>query len=541
MSRQVLSGTEIRPAIMRGVNILADTVTATLGPKGRCIILERNPMWPPITTKDGITVAREVRDLADPFENAGAQLIRQAAMATSDVAGDGTTTSTLLAQRICHKGMAALDAGSNAVAIKRGIDKAVAVVVEHIKKIARPVENNETIARVGTVASNGDSIIGNLIAEAMEKVGKDGIITIADSNNSETTISHHNGMQFDRGWFHKAFIDDAEKLRTTLENPYILITDEKMYTLTEDATPELQRVISEILPSKRPLLVIASDFDGPFISIMVAARLNGVLRSVIVKAPSFGDHQTGLLEDLAIITGGFAFVGGCGRKVKDIVLDDLGQADEVIIGQSSTTFIGGKGDPYEKELRIKLLQALAENMENQFEKERLKLRVSNLSLGAAVIKVGAITDAERQEKRDRVDDAVCATKAAVEEGIVPGGGLALLQCGGVLCDLRNATPEGDEQTGVEIILGVLAAPLIQICANAGEDGDAVVAKVLQNLVDEDGHCGYDAATGEYGNLVERGIIDPAKVVRCALQNAASVAALILTTGGMVATIPEKRP
>jgi len=534
MSRKVLSGPEIRAALLRGVNTLANTVTATLGPKGRCIILERNPMWPPVVTKDGVTVSKEVRDLADPYENAGAQLIREAASKTSDQAGDGTTTATLLAQRIYQKGLECLDAGANPVALKRGIDKAVAVVVEHIKTIAQPVEDNETIARVGTISSNGDRSIGDLIADAMHRVGRDGVITISDSNDADTTLTVSEGMQIDRGWFPlHPFVTNPERLETVLHDAYILLTERKMFTMTD----ELSNVLAEIGKSEKTVLLIVGDYDQPFIVTLIHNNQLGVLRSVVIKAPAFGDDRRAALEDLAVVTGGYAFTENCGRELASITVDDLGRASQITVEQNSTTIVGGYGDKHAKDVRMTMLRSLIEATDNDYQRELLRKRLARLASGVAVIKVGAVTEAERNERKDRVDDAVCATRAAVMEGIVPGGGMALIlsiDAVSVLMAEHRATD--DEADGMAIIMDVLREPLLQICSNAGEDG----TEILNTIVRGGPGIGYNAATGVFEDLIQAGVIDPCRVVRCALQNAASVAALMLTTESMVCTIPDKK-
>jgi chaperonin GroEL len=537
MSRQILKGDAIRQAVLRGVNTLADAVTCTLGPKGRNVILERNPLWPPAVTKDGVTVAKEVRDLADPWENAGANLIREAASKTSDQAGDGTTTATLLAQVIYQKGLEALSKGANPVALKRGIDAAVAVVVEHVKSIAQPVGDDETIARVGTISSNGDRAIGELIANAMSKVGRDGIITIAESPDADTTLQVVEGMQIDRGWLAAPFVTDPERLESVLENPYILITERKLFTVT----PELDVLLGEVGKQGRPVLVVAGDYEQPFVISLIHNMKLGVLQSLVVKAPSFGDERRLELEDLAIATGGFAFTENCGRSLDSITIEDLGQAQRVIShGHDSagyTTIIGSKGDKDLKEARVTLLRSLIGATENDYQRELMRRRLARLASGVAIIKVGGVTDGERQEKRDRVDDAVCATRAAVEEGIVPGGGMALIQSMDAVMELlAKHMATDDTAKGMLIIYDVLRDPLLKICANAGEDG----SDILNSIVRSNGTLGYNAATGQYEDLVLSGVIDPAKVVRCALQNAASVAALLLTTEAMVSTIPEKK-
>jgi chaperonin GroEL len=536
-NRQILRGDELRQKLLCGVNTLADTVKATLGPRGRNVILERNALWPPAVTKDGVTVSKEVRDLADPFENAGAQLIREAASKTSDQAGDGTTTATLLAQVIYQKGLECLTTGASPVGLKRGIDAAVEVVVGHIKSIAQPVEDNETIARVGTISSNGDRSIGELIASAMDRVGRDGVITISDSNDAETSLQVAEGMQIDRGWFPlHPFVTDPQRLETVLKEPFILLTERKMFTMVD----ELSNVLAEIGKRGHPVLLVVGDYDQPFVVTLIHNKQLGVLNSVVVKAPAFGDLRRATLEDLGIVTGGYAFTENCGRELASARLEDFGRAQQVTVEQNSTTIVGGSGDKAAKEVRMTLLRSLIEATDNDLERERLRQRLARLASGVAVIKVGAVTEAERNEKRDRVDDAVCATRAAVEEGIVAGGGLALIRCLGVVSDLYRATVGSDEKMGVQIILGALSAPLLQICANAGEDGEQVLAAVIQYLVDGHAQTGYNAATGQYEDLVESGVIDPAKVVRCALVNAASVAALLLTTEAMVCTMPDKK-
>ena len=532
-NRQILRGDELRQALLRGVNTLADTVKATLGPKGRNVILERNPLWPPAVTKDGVTVSKEVRDLADPFENAGAQLIREAASKTSDQAGDGTTTATLLAQVIYQKGLECLAGGASPVGLKRGIDAAVEVVVEHIKSIAQPVEDNETIARVGTISSNGDRSIGDLIADAMRRVGRDGVITISDSNDAETSLQVAEGMQIDRGWFPlHPFVTDPQRLETVLKEPFILLTERKMFTMIDG----LSDLLAEVGKRGHPVLLIVGDYDQPFVVTLIHNKQLGVLHSVVVKAPAFGDLRRAILEDLAIVTGGYAFTENCGRELASIQIEDLGRAQQVTVEQASTTVVGGYGNKAAKESRMTLLRSLIEATDNDLERERLRQRLARLASGVAVIKVGAVTEAERNEKRDRVDDAVCATRAAVEEGIVPGGGLALIYALDRLENLSLEMPHGDELRGMNIISECLKAPLFQICANAGVDGD----EVLSNIFADRAGVGYNAATGQYEDLVKSGVIDPSKVIRCALQNAASVAALLLTTEAMVATIPERK-
>ncbi len=536
MSRQILRGRGLREALLQGVNALADTVSATLGPKGRNVLLERNAMWPPHCTKDGVSVAKEVRDLADPYENAGAHLVRAAATKTSDDAGDGTTTATLLAQTIYREGLESLDSGANPVALKRGIDAAVSIAVGKIMAISQPVQDDETIVRVGTISSNGDHSIGELIAEAMRKVGRDGVITIGESSDAETTLQVVEGMQIDRGWLAYPFITDPERLEAVLQGAYILITERKLFTMT----PELDEILAQVGKAGRPVLIVGGDFDQPFVVTLIHNNQLGVLRSVAVKAPAFGDLRRSILEDMALVTGAYAFTEDCGRPLSSITFDDLGQADHVTVGQAFTTIAGGQGDEQAKQSRMTLLRSLIDSTENDLDRERLRQRLARLASGVAVIKVGAVTEGEQREKRDRVDDAVCATKAAVEEGVVPGGGLALLRCRDAVAELFAGITDADERLGAIIVHNALAAPLVQICRNAGEDGVAIVERVLNSRRMGENH-GYNAETAEYEDLVLAGVIDPAKVCRCALQNAASVAALMLTTEAMICTVPEKKP
>ena len=535
MSRQILKGDEIRQAVLRGVNTLADAVVCTLGPKGRNVILERNPMWPPAVTKDGVTVAKEVRDLADPWENAGAHLIREAASKTSDQAGDGTTTATLLAQVIYQKGLEALAKGANPVALKRGIDAAVAAVVEHIKAIAQPVEDDETIIRVGTISSNGERTIGELIARAMKKVGRDGVINVGESTDADTTLQVVEGMQLDRGWLAGPFITDPERLECVLKEPMILVTERKLFTMTD----EMSLVFAEVGKSGRPVMVVAGDYEQPFIITLIHNKQLGQLNSLAVKAPAFGEERRVQLEDLAIVTGAYAFTENCGRPLSSLTVNDLGSADKVVAhghdATGYTTIVGGRGDKERLEKRVELLRALIPATENELQREFLKRRLARLASGVAVIRVGAATEGELREKKDRVDDAVCATKAAVEEGIVPGGGKALLSAVG---RASETLPQNDPDmfAGVDIILSALEAPMRQILRNAGLESDKIVTRARIARINE----GYNAATDDWVDLVADGVIDPAKVVRCALQNAASVAALLLTTEAMVASFPEKK-
>lgn len=533
MARQTLHGKELRAKLLIGVNTLADAVKATLGPKGRCVILERNPVWPPAVTLDGVTVAKEVRDLADPFENAGCHLVRQAAISAHHEAGDGTTTATLLAQVIFQKGLEAVDAGASPVALKRGIDRAVAVVVHHLKSIAQPIETDEQIVQIGMISAHGDRHIGELIAQAMAKVGRDGLITHEDAHGTETTLKITEGMQLDRGmWPPTAlmnFVTDGEKLQAVLQDPYILITERKLQTMT----PELQMVLEEILPTRRPVLFIAGDYDGPFIVSLIQNIQQGVLRSVAVKAPSFGDQRASVLEDLAIMTGGYAFTENCGRRLDSITVEDFGRCERVVVDQASTIVTGVAGDKEKVESRVQFLRTLIESTENELDKERLKQRLAKLAGGVAVIRVGAATEAEQKELKDRVDDAICATRAATAEGIVPGGGKALLSA----IPLFGQQLSDDEGRGVVIVIEALEAPLRQIAANAGVEPEGILhaCRAGTSL-----NFGWNAATDAMEDLIAAGVIDPVKVTRTALQKASSVATTLLSAECMVCAVPEKR-
>lgn len=546
MSRETLCGKELRQELLAGVNILAEGVTATLGPHGRTVILERNPMWPPHVTRDGISVAKEIRDLKSPWQNAGAHLVRDAAQSCHASTGDGTTTATLLAQVIFQKGIEALDKGASPVALKRGIDKTVAVVVDHLKSIAQPVETDEQIIQVGMISAHGDRHIGELIARAMAKVGRDGLITHEDSNGTETTLKITEGMQIDRGfWPPNAasffMMDKTDKLNTVLVDPFILLTERKLTSMT----PELQFVIeNEILPTKKPILFIAGDFDGPMIASLIQNIQQGVMFSVPVKAPDFGDQRAATLEDIATMTGGYAFTENCGRKLESITIEDFGRAERVVVDQVSTTITGTCGDKDKIEKQVAFLRTLIDATENPLDKERLKQRLAKLAGGVAVIRVGAATEAEQKELKDRVDDAICATRAAVAEGIVPGGGKALLSAiGHTEWWVEGLEDEGEKEGGM-ILSSALGAPLRKIMANAGI-GERAIIEGMASLGSENDrpvplNYGYNAATGIFEDLIAAGVIDPCKVTRTALQKAASVAATLLSTEAMVCTIPEKK-
>ena len=516
---------EARRALERGVNKVANAVKVTLGPKGRNVVLDRK--WgAPIITKDGVTVAKEI-ELSDPWENMGAQLCREVASKTNDVAGDGTTTATVLAQALVNEGMRYVAAGGNPIALKRGIDKAVAKAVETIKQHAIPVTEREQTEYVATIAGN-DPEIGKMIAEAMDKVGKDGVITIEESKGTQTTLEIVEGMQFDRGYISPYFITDPERMEAVLENALILIHEKKISS-AQDLLPVLERVAQ----ARRPLLIIAEDVDGDALATLVVNKLRGVLQVAAVKAPGFGERRKAMLEDIAILTGGRFIAEDLGIKLENVTLDMLGQAKKVVIGKEETTIIEGAGSPVAVTGRINQIKRLIETTESSYDREKLQERLAKLSGGVAVIKVGAATETELKEKKHRFEDALSATRAAVEEGIVPGGGKIFLL---VQAALNGVGDTDDERTGVAILRRALEEPLRQIAENAGLEGSVIVEKVKALGT----HEGLDARTGEFVDLVKSGIIDPAKVSRAALENAASIAGLVLTTEAMVAEKPEKK-
>jgi chaperonin GroEL len=525
-AKRIVYSEESRQAILRGVNQLADAVKVTLGPKGRNVVLEKKFGGPTIT-KDGVTVAKEV-ELKDPLENMGAQMVREVASKTSDVAGDGTTTATLLAQSIYREGVKAVAAGANPMALKRGIEKSVEKLVEEIGKLSKPVSGAE-IAQVGTISANGDDTIGSTIAEAMTKVGKDGVITVEESKTMTTELETVDGMQFDRGYLSPYFITDADRMECVLEEPYILIHEKKISNM-KDLLPLLE----QIARSGKPLLVVAEDVEGEALATLVVNRLRGTLNCASVKAPGFGDRRKAMLEDIAILTGGKAIMEETGIKLEGVRLDDLGKAKRVTIDKDNTTIVDGAGSAKAIEGRIKQLRAQIEETTSDYDREKLQERLAKLAGGVAVIRVGAATETEMKEKKARVEDALHATRAAVEEGIVPGGGVALLRAAAALDGLSLA---GDEQIGLQIVKRACEEPVRQIVMNAGFEGAIVVEKIRTNA---SANFGFNAATGEYGDLVEQGVIDPTKVARTALQNASSIAALALTTEAMVAEIPEKK-
>ncbi len=526
MAKQIIYGEQSRQAILRGVNQLADAVKVTLGPKGRNVVLDKK-FGSPTITKDGVTVAKEI-DLKDPLENMGAQMVREVASKTSDTAGDGTTTATVLAQAIYREGAKNVVAGANPMEIKRGIEKAVEVVVEEIKKMARPVSGN-MVAQVGTISANSDATIGKIIADAMEKVGKDGVITVEEAKTLETSLDVVEGMQFDRGYLSPYFVTDAERMEVVLENPVILIHEKKISSM-KDLLP----VLEQVARMGRPLLIIAEDVEGEALATLVVNKLRGTLQAAAVKAPGFGDRRKAMLEDIAILTGGRAITEDLGIKLENIKMEDLGKAKKVTIDKDNTTIVEGNGTAGAIEGRVKQIRAQIEDTTSDYDREKLQERLAKLVGGVAVIKVGAATETEMKEKKARVEDAMHATKAAVEEGIVPGGGVALLRSGKALEKLKL---EHDQRVGVDIIKRAIEEPMRWIANNAGEEGSIVVSRVKEQKSQDEG---FNAATDTYEDLVKAGVIDPAKVVRSALQNASSIASLLLTTEALVSEIPEEK-
>jgi chaperonin GroEL len=525
-AKQIVYSENSRQAILRGVNQLADAVKVTLGPKGRNVVLEKKFGGPTIT-KDGVTVAKEI-ELKDPLENMGAQMVREVASKTSDVAGDGTTTATILAQSIFREGVKSVAAGANPMALKRGIETAVAAVVEEVKKFSKPV-SGDMIAQVGTISANGDPTIGNIIAEAMKKVGKDGVITVEESKTMVTELQTVEGMQFDRGYLSPYFISDPDRMECVLEDPYILIHEKKISNM-KDLLP----VLEQIARSGKPLLVIAEEVEGEALATLVVNKLRGTLNACAVKAPGFGDRRKAMLEDIATLTGGKAVFEETGIKLEGIRLEDLGRAKRVTVDKDNTTIIDGGGDHKAIEGRIKQLRAQIEETTSDYDREKLQERLAKLAGGVAVIKVGAATETEMKEKKARVEDALHATRAAVEEGIVPGGGVALLRAASALDSLKL---DGDDQIGVNIIRRACEEPVRQIVGNAGHEGAVIIGQIKAN---KDPNFGYNAASGNFEDLVKAGVIDPTKVTRTALQNASSISALMLTTEAMICEIPEKK-
>jgi len=517
---------DARNSILSGLNILADAVKVTLGPKGRNVILEKS-FGSPTVTKDGVTVAKEI-DLEDKFENMGARMVREVASKTSDTAGDGTTTATVLAQAMYREGYKIVAAGANPMDVKRGIDAAVETVVSELKKLSKPTKDQQEIAQVGTVSANNDETIGNIIAEAMNKVGKEGVITVEEAKGMETTLDIVEGMQFDRGYLSPYFVTDAEKMEAELEEPYILLNEKKISNM-KDLLP----ILEQVAKSGRPFLIIAEDVEGEALATLVVNKIRGTLRCAAVKAPGFGDRRKAMLEDIAILTGGQVISEDLGVKLENVRMDDLGRARRIRIDKDNTTIIEGMGDSSALEGRVKQIRVQIDETTSDYDREKLQERLAKLVGGVAVINVGAATETEMKEKKARVEDALNATRAAVEEGVVAGGGVPFLRC---LSALDKMTLEGDRQTGVNIVKRALEEPIRQIANNAGHDGSVVVERVKK----EKGAFGFDAAKEEFTDLMKAGIIDPTKVVRLALQNAASVASLMITTQALVAEKPEKK-
>ncbi|MDE3208804.1 MAG: chaperonin GroEL, partial [Pseudomonadota bacterium] len=511
-----------------GVNTLADAVKVTLGPKGRNVVLDRSYGSPTIT-KDGVSVAKEIT-LADKFENMGAQMVKEVASQTSDIAGDGTTTATVLAQAIVREGMKYVAAGMNPMDLKRGIDKAVNSAVEELKKISKPCTTNKEIAQVGSISANSDESIGNIIAEAMEKVGKEGVITVEDGSGLQNELDVVEGMQFDRGYLSPYFINNPDKQAAILENPYVLLHDKKISNI-RDLLPALEQVAK----AGRPLLIVAEDVDGEALATLVVNNMRGILKTCAVKAPGFGDRRKAMLEDIAILTGGTVIAEELGLSLEKITLNDLGQAKRIEIGKENTTIIDGSGNASNIEGRVKQIRKQIEEATSDYDREKLQERVAKLAGGVAVIKVGAATEVEMKEKKARVEDALHATRAAVEEGIVPGGGVALLRTRKAINNIKGDNV--DQEAGIKIVLRAMEEPLRQIVANAGAEPSVVVNTVSEGK----GNFGYNASSDTYGDMVDMGVLDPTKVTRSALQNAASISGLMLTTECMVAEIPEEKP
>jgi len=525
MAKQIVTGESSRQAILRGVNILADVVKITLGPKGRNAVIEKK-FGAPIITKDGVTVAKEI-ELQDPLENMGAQMVKEVASKTSDVAGDGTTTATVLAQAIFREGVRTVAAGASPMALKRGIEKAVEVAVDEIKKLHKDVKG-EMIAQVGTISANTDKQVGSIIAEAMKKVGKDGVITVEESKTMETTLEVVEGMQFDRGYLSPYFVTDPERMECLMEDVRILIHEKKISSM-KDLLPLLE----QIAKMGKPLLIIAEDVEGEALATLVVNKLRGTLQCAAVKAPGFGDRRKAMLEDIATLTAGKAITEDLGIKLENVKVEDLGRAKKVTIDKDNTTIVEGGGKAGEIEGRIKQIRAQVEDTTSDYDREKLQERLAKLVGGVAVIKVGAATETELKEKKARVEDAMHATRAAIEEGIVPGGGVALVRC---IAALEKLKLHDDEAIGVNIVKRALEEPMRQIAHNAGQEGALVVGRIRES---EEDNFGFNADTGEFGDLVKAGVIDPAKVTRLALQNAASIAGLMLTTEAMVADIKEE--
>ncbi len=529
MAKQLLFDEAARSSILKGVTILANAVEATLGPKGRNVIIDKK-FGSPTITKDGVTVAKEI-ELKDPYENMGAQLVREVASKTSDVAGDGTTTATVLAHSIYSEGIKHIVAGSNPMDIKRGIEKAVDVVVDELKKISKSIQDKKEIAQVGTISANNDPTIGELIADAMDKVGKDGVITVEEAKSMVTSLDVVEGMQFDRGYISPYFVTDPERMECNLEDAYILIHEKKISSM-KDLVP----ILEQIAKMGKPILIIAEDVEGEALATLVVNKLRGTIKVCAVKAPGFGDRRKAMLEDIAVLTGGKMISEDLGIKLENLKIEDLGRAKKINVDKDNTTIVEGAGDPKKIEGRVKQIKVQIEETTSDYDREKLQERLAKIVGGVAVINVGAATETEMKEKKARVEDALNATRAAVEEGVVPGGGVALLRC---IHALKNVKLEShDQNVGVDIIKRALEEPIRRIVNNAGLEGSIVVEKVKNA---KEMNYGFDAAKEEYGDLMKAGIIDPTKVTRYALQNAASVAALMLTTSVMITELPEKKP
>ncbi|MDN7499221.1 chaperonin GroEL [Burkholderia gladioli] len=524
-AKDIVFGDVNRAKLIEGVNILADAVKVTLGPKGRNVVLERS-FGAPIVTKDGVSVAKEIQ-LADKLQNIGAQLVKEVASKTSDTAGDGTTTATVLAQAIVREGQKYVAAGLNPLDLKRGIDKAVVAAIEALKKISKPTTTSKEIAQVATISANGEESIGQRIAEAIDRVGKEGVITVEDGKSLADELDVVEGLQFDRGYLSPYFVNNPDRQVAVLDSPYVLLHDKKVSNIRD-----LLPVLEQVAKAGRPLLIIAEDVEGEALATLVVNNIRGILKTVAVKAPGFGDRRKALLEDIAILTGGQVIAEETGLTLEKATLAELGQAKRIEVGKENTTVIDGAGDKASIEARVKQIRVQIEDASSDYDREKLQERVAKLAGGVAVIKVGGATEIEVKEKKDRVDDALHATRAAVEEGIVPGGGVALIRVKQAIREVRGANP--DQDAGVKIVLRALEEPLRQIVSNAGEEASVVVAKVAEGS----GNFGYNAATGEYGDLVESGVLDPTKVTRTALQNAASVAGLLLTTDATVHEQPK---
>jgi len=526
-AKQILYSVDARSAIMRGVDQLAEAVKATLGPKGRNVVIDKK-FGSPVSTKDGVTVAKEI-ELKDPFENMGAQMLREVASKTSDVAGDGTTTATVLAQAIIREGVKNVTAGANPMDLKRGIDRAVEIVVEEVKKLSRPTKDKKEIAQVGTISANNDPTIGDLIAEAMEKVGKDGVITVEEAKSMDTSLDIVEGMQFDRGYLSPYFVTDAERMEANLQDAYILLNEKKISNMRD-----LLPILEQIAKMSKPLVIISEDVEGEALATLVVNKLRGTLQCAAVKAPGFGDRRKDMLRDISVLTGGNVISDDLGIKLENITLNDLGRAKRVTIDKDNTTIVEGAGATDEIEGRVKQIRTQVEETTSDYDREKLQERLAKLVGGVAVINVGAATEAEMKEKKARVEDALNATRAAVEEGVVPGGGVAYLRALPALEKLE-AELEGDQRIGVRIVKRALEEPMRYIAANAGAEGSIVVQRVREMKTNE----GYDAASDTYGDMLDKGIIDPTKVTRSALQNAASIAGLLMTTEALVTELPEK--